>query len=164
MSLADGSCPMHFGPTLAVHQAAAQIPGFLSGLLSLCHNALHLHKLSLADDLRQGVFYSDGIGLAPPVLPALLLGGIDVCPGVLLISEHFIYLSIFDGLAPLAGDAGGGQLLDDGGEALPVGGGDKYLPDIARFQLIDHILLVDHIISEGSIDTIRLEINLWPSL
>ena len=50
---------MHFGPTLAVHQAAAQIPGLFPGLLSLCHNALHLHKLGLADDLRQGVFYQD---------------------------------------------------------------------------------------------------------
>ena len=77
---------MHLSSALAVHQAAAQIPGFLPGLLSLCHNALHLHKLGLADNLRQGVFYSDGVRLAAPVLTALLLlGGVDVCAGVLLI-------------------------------------------------------------------------------
>lgn len=132
----------------------------LPGLLSLCHNALHLHKLGLADDLRQGVFYSDGVGLAPPVLPALLLlGGIDICPRVLLISEHFIYLRVFDGLATLAGDSGCGQLLDDGGEALPVGGSVKYLPDIARFQLIDHILLIDHVVAKGSISAVVLRFH-----
>lgn len=129
MPLADGPRPVHFCSTLAVHQAAAQIPGLFPGLLSLCHNALHLHKLGLADDLRQGVFYSDSVGLAPPVLPALLLGGVDVCPGVLLISEHFINLCVFDGLAPLAGNPGCGQLLNDGCEALTVCGGVKYLTD-----------------------------------
>ena len=87
VSLADGPYPVHFSPTLAVNQAAAQIPGLLPGLLSLCHNALHLHKLGLADDLRQGIFYSDGVRLAAPLLPAfLLLGGINICAGVLLIS------------------------------------------------------------------------------
>lgn len=143
---------MHLCPTLAVHKAAAQIPGFPPGLFSLCHNALHLHKLRPANDLRQGVFYSDRIGFTAPVLPAFFLfRGECICPGVFLVSEHFIDLHVLDGLAPLASESCVGQLLDDGGEALSVGGCVEYLPDLASLQLIHHILLIDHIIAKRGI-------------
>ena len=147
--LPGGPHAVHLGPALAVHKPDAQIPGLLPCLFPLCHNSLHLHKLRLADDLWQGVLYSNGVGLAAPVLPAFLLLGCEcVCAGVLLISEHFIYLGVLDGPPALASDTRCGHFRNDGGEPLPVGGGIENLAHIARFQLVDNVLLIYHVLTE----------------
>ena len=140
---------MHFGPALAVYKAAAQVPGLLPCLFPFGHDPLHLHKLRPADDLRQGVFYSDRVGLIAPVLPAFFfLRRKGVYPGVFLIPEHFIDLGVLDRLPAFSCDPGIGKLLDDSGKSLTVGSGIEYLPYISRLQLIYHVSLVDHIITK----------------
>lgn len=77
------------------------------------------------------------------------MGRINIRARVFLVAEHLIDLGVFDGLSPLAGDAGRLHLRQNRGISFPVGDGVEQLPHIARLQFIDNIPLVHHIIAKG---------------
>ena len=73
---------------------------------------------------------------------------VQVYTGIFLIPQHFINLRVFDGLSPLAGDPGCVQLSDYILKSCAVLCCCENPAHIRRFQLVDDILLVYHVITK----------------
>ena len=145
--LAAGRHAVHFGAAGAVHQPAARIIRFPSGLFSLVHDPLHLHKLRLVDDNRQGVFNSNRIRLAAPCAPVrFLCGAVCVNAGVLFVSQHFVYLRVPERLAAFPDDSGGVHLGQQRRKPAPVCRCIEDTAHIARFQFVDDVPAIHNVV------------------